>query len=381
MQVETDIIEREWLVGRIPIRNLWWLMLYASVSQFHHSRGKFDIEKNPPDDVQNLVAEILAYQVKRRLRRNLSYGYQKCERVLRRVRGRIDLLYTERHQLLDQGKIACRFEELTVNTPRTRLARCALEKMASIVSDRDLAKKCSILAASLKQLGVTGYKPGRAELSADQFSRNNSGDREMVFAAQLAFNLALPTESAGTKFLPAADREYLWVQRLFERGVAGFYNIVLSNGGWKVKPQSERHWPITIESEGLKSEESKKLIPVMRMDIILEHPNKSRRIVIDTKFSSVMTSSQYKKVILDSSHLYQIYAYLRTQERNNDLFSQHASGILLHPCIGEQFDEFVVIQNHKIRFATVDLTASSDQIRMQLLNIIEPHPDYSPTIQ
>lgn len=35
-------------------------------------------------------------------------------------------------------------------------------------------------------------------------------------------------------------------------------------------------------------------------------------------------------------------------------------------------DEWVTIQNHTIRFATVDLTASAAEIRAQLLRVIEP---------
>ena len=47
--------------------------------------------------------------------------------MLNRVRGRIDLLNTEKHQLLERGKVACQFDELTINTARNRFVRAALE--------------------------------------------------------------------------------------------------------------------------------------------------------------------------------------------------------------------------------------------------------------
>ena len=65
---------------------------------------------------------VLAHAVEERLRRNLSSGFREREAELIRVRGRIDLLNTERHQLLARGKVACRFEELTIDTPRTALS-------------------------------------------------------------------------------------------------------------------------------------------------------------------------------------------------------------------------------------------------------------------
>ena len=106
-------------VGRIPVRNLWLLMLYASDLFRQIGRKKVSVEDNP-DDIPDLVAEILAHAVEDRLYRNLSSGFRQREAELSRVRGRIDLLTTERHQLLARGKVACRFEELTIDTPRNR---------------------------------------------------------------------------------------------------------------------------------------------------------------------------------------------------------------------------------------------------------------------
>jgi len=49
-----------------------------------------------------------------------------------------------------------------------------------------------------------------------------------------------------------------------------------------------------------------------------------------------------------------------------------ASGVMLHPAVGEMRDETVVIQGHAIRFVTVDLAASAADIRAQLLRCCEP---------
>ena len=109
----------EWgYVGRIPVRNLWLLMLYASDLFRSHGKGGAGLEENP-DDLPDLVAEILAHTVEERQRRRLSLGYRTREAALNRVRGRIDLLATERRRLLSRGLVACRFDELTIDTPGT----------------------------------------------------------------------------------------------------------------------------------------------------------------------------------------------------------------------------------------------------------------------
>lgn len=357
--------ERVGLIGRIPVRNLWLLMLYASDLFRDLENAKVGVEDNP-EDIPDLVAEILCRQVERRIQRNLSNGFQSREAVMSRLRGRIDLLNTERHRLLDRGKVACRFDELTVDTPRNCFARAALEEISKIVRQPALAHRCRSLAASLRRMGVTGERPGRGEVSIDRFGRHDADDQPMVSAAHLAFNLALPTEDAGSKHLSLPDREINWVRRLYEKGIAGFYDVVLSTRGWRVDAGKTIGWLIQRKSPGID-----KILPSMRTDIILEHSDAGHRTVIDTKFNSVVTRGWYREETLRSGYIYQIYAYLRSQEGNGDPLAEKASGLLLHPSVGDMVNEVVVIQNHEIRFATVDLGATAKEIREQLLQVLE----------
>lgn len=94
--------------------------------------------------------------------------------------------------------------------------------------------------------------------------------------------------------------------------------------------------------------------------------------VIDTKFTSIVTSGWYRDESLRSGYVYQIYSYLHSQAGIGDELADHATGLLLHPAIGQTVDEAVTIQGHQIRFATVDLAASTQEIRSQLLRFFEP---------
>lgn len=352
-------------VGSIPVRNLWLLMLYASdlVRQLDSAK-KVSVEDNP-DEIPDLVAEILSHQVERRLKRNLSFGYQSREAILGRVRGHIDMLCTERHQLLARGKVACRFNELTVDTTRNRFVRAALQEIAKTVRHEALAHRCRCLAASLKRLGVEGERPERAKMSIDRLGRHDADDRTMVSAAYLAFDLALPTEAAGAKHLSLPDRNITWIRKLYEKGIAGFYDVVLSEQGWRVNAGKTINWPIESRTAGID-----RILPSMRTDIVLDHAGAGHRIVIDTKFNSVVTQGWYREETVRSAYVYQIYAYLRSQEGTGDPLADDASGLLLHPSIGDMVNESVVIQGHEIRFATVDLGANAKEIRAQLLQVV-----------
>lgn len=162
------------------------------------------------------------------------------------------------------------------------------------------------------------------------------------------------------------DREINWVRKLYEKGIAGFYDVVLSTRGWHVDAGKTIGWLIQRKSPGID-----KILPSMRTDIILEHSDAGHRTVIDTKFNSVVTRGWYREETLRSGYIYQIYAYLRSQEGKGDPLAEKASGLLLHPSVGDMVNEVVVIQNHEIRFATVDLGATAIEIREQLLQVLE----------
>jgi 5-methylcytosine-specific restriction enzyme subunit McrC len=364
-QVESASVDADGYIGRIPVRNMWLLMLYASDLFRTRGIGNVGLEDNP-DDLPDLVAEILAHAVEVRQRRRLNLGYRSRDAVLNRVRGRIDVLSTERHRLLDRGLVACRFDELTIDTPRNRFVRAALETISRMVQRKDLSHRCRSLASGMKAMGVSGEAPTRAQMSTDRFGRNDADDRFMVAAAKLAFDLALPTEVAGTNVLTLPDREVTWVRRLFEKAVGGFYDVVLQPQGWRVRCGGTLNWQIEQKTSGID-----KIFPTMRTDVVLDHVYSGRRIVIDTKFTSIVTSGWYREETLRSGYVYQIYAYLRSQVGRGDPLADCASGLLLHPSVGDAVDETVVIQGHGIRFATLDLTVSPVAIRSQLLGLVD----------
>lgn len=359
------------MVGAIPVRNVWLLMLYASrLYQELPSRQRYGTEENP-DDIPDLVAEILTHAVERRIRRNLTLEFHRSRADLTRVRGRIDTLRTERRSLLRQGKIACSFDELTTNTPRNRLVKAALNGLRGSVRDELLGRRCRRLAAALDRAGVGD------ETSADIRSRSlrgaltagraNAEDRQMLAAAELAFRLSLPTEDPGRAHLPAPGKDETWARRLFEAAVGGFYSTVLGPRGWSVTRGKWIYWPIETQTSRIDA-----IMPQMKTDIVLESPpddvhGQRHRTIIDTKFTKILKPGPFRAQALKSGYIYQMYAYLRSQESASDPRSLDSSGLLLHPSVGEDINESAVIQGHTIRFATVDLAADSTAIRARLI--------------
>ena len=111
------------------------------------------------------------------------------------------------------------------------------------------------------------------------------------------------------------------------------------------------------------------ILPRMVTDIVLDTPNADRRLIVDTKFTSVLRIGRFGDASLKSGYLYQMYAYLRSQEGRSPLWDT-AAGLFLHPAIGSRLHEFVTIQGHSITFATVNLGGTATSVRDELRRIL-----------
>ena len=345
-------------ISYIPVRNIWLLLLYASKLYRELPASRRVEMESMPDHIPHLVAEILTKAVERRLRRELSHGYQRRRADINRVRGRIDLFRTERRQLLQRGSVACVFDELTVDTQRNRYVKAALVHIAGVVEKfgdhLELERRCRDLAFRLERAGVVGGLDAQHKRTAeamDNVGWADAHERQMLAAARLALNLSIPSEQSGLALLPIVNRS--------------------ETKGWKVSKGDHIYWPATDPTPGLQA-----IMPGMITDIVLQRhkvgiPGGGRRIVIDTKFTSILGSARYEKQTLKSANMYQMYTYLRSQELPGDPISRQSTGVLLYPSLGVDYNESAIIQGHRVSFATVDLAADGQTIRSQLLRIVD----------
>lgn len=349
---------------RIPIRSLWWLMLYAAADQEHLGIDLFAVEESP-DDLPDLVAKVLVRLSKERLRRDLSPGYVQRADTLHRVRGRIDVVGTAAGRLPDRGQVLCRFDEMTWDRPRYRFVRDTLERLASIVNSPELKHECRSTAARFRNVGVLGPPPTARSMRGETFGRHDAADRPIVSAAILAREMWIPTEQVGRDSLPVAPSDEPWLRTLFERAMLGFYRVNLDDAEWLVLGPKRHDWQISDQSGGMKD-----LLPSMLTDIELVHRPTSHHYIIDTKFNDPLVDTRHRSRSLRSAYIYQIYAYLRSQERAEDPSSLNSAGILLHPAVGESVSAWAEIQGHRMAVETVDLSGEPRETKRQLLGVV-----------
>ena len=357
---------------KIPIRNIWFLFLYAVKLPQFRDQFRADIDKSP--DFRCLISRLLCRSVERRLRQGLNVRHLEKTNVLRRVRGRIDILETFSRDLIQTGRVACRYDQLEIDTQKNRFVRSALVwlsiNLRMVGSDYDrrfeimnLSRQCRTRADAMEYAGVSSRPCTNAEFSVNQDTRYEANDRLMVSLSKAAFDLFLPTESKGLRASPHVSRSDINFYNLFEMAIGNFFFLELHRkNGWRVETGKKYSWKAEKRSSNID-----RYMPKMKTDIILENKTEHRRIVIDTKFTKDRVRWYVDR--FNSRHIYQIYSYLRSQEKEDDPLSYTSEGILLYPTSGEEVDETVLMQGHCIRFATVNLTRSSSEIVERLESI------------
>jgi 5-methylcytosine-specific restriction enzyme subunit McrC len=128
---------------------------------------------------------------------------------------------------------------------------------------------------------------------------------------------------------------------------------------------------VTSETLSWHDEIGSALVPQMRTDVSIEWAGaQTRRLVLDTKYYGKTLSHRFANVEkFHSAHLYQLYAYLRTQEHRGEQY-MNCPGLLLYPTTSGRIDQRMRVQGHEIRVATLDLAQPWVDIERDLLALV-----------
>jgi 5-methylcytosine-specific restriction enzyme subunit McrC len=321
-----------------------------------------EIESAPSLDA--LFAVVLARSVQQRLRLGLGQAYVDQTRTLRGIRGRINFAESLKQQAFENGEARCDFQEYSINEPRNQVIRSTLHRLVQAGELGPDPLKAGALRQRLRWLvrnldGVDLIDVTPRAVHRMILAQNDHDYRFMLALCELVLLHRMPADSAGDRTVPDLDREVLVMHRIYERFVAGFYRFHLK--GWDVKAQKRLDWHAEQPGEHL---------PAMVPDLVLTHRGTGRVILLDTKFTAEsLVDSRWGKPVYDSSHLYQMYAYLRSQEDQSPAHRQ-ANGILLYPAIHPQAAEAVRVQGHDVRIEWLDLAAPWQEVEKQLLKIV-----------
>ena len=349
----------------IPIRNLWHMLLYVWNEVPLKSQGMLsDVESAPTLDA--LLASILMKLMQSRLRIGLGGEYVARQGTLRAIRGHIDFSNSLKQRAFEHGEAYCEYEQYSANAPKNQIIRSTLARLIQTGQFGPDADQANALRHRLRHLTISLDDIDLIELTPElihrqRLGRNDNDYRMMLEICWIILQCQMPTESAGVHPLPVVDRTALVLHNIYERFVANFYRAHLD--GWIVSPQKRLEWH---------EKNANPYLPSMIPDLVLQEKSSGQLIILDTKFTAhSLTPNQWGKQIFDSSHLYQLYAYLKSQVHLSQAH-RHASGILLYPVVHKKFSERIELPEHVMRVECVDLSTTWEDIERELIELINP---------
>lgn len=345
----------------IPIRNLWHMLLYVWDAFELKDRWNADVENAPSLDT--LLATILANLIQQRLRIGLGRDYRNHAAEIPGIRGRVGFTESLKRMSFEHGRAYCRFQVFSANVPKNQIVRSTIARLIQVGDFGPIEWEANELRSRLRRLVRDLEVAEIIELKATSIRREAMKRHDMDYALMLAicyviYERQMPTETKGDSRLLGLDRDDLTLYNLYERFIAKFYAHHLV--GWTVSPQQKLTWP---------TEDTSEYLPAMYPDLTLQPKATGHLVVLDTKFTAkVLITGRWENLTFNRDHLFQIYAYLKSQEHRSTHYGS-STGVLLYPTVNHGVSESITIQGHLIRWETVDLAKPWEEIEQDLIAI------------
>lgn len=251
-----------------------------------------------------------------------------------------------------QNRLVCSYDDFSVNSYMNRIIRTTMEILVknNISKSRKIQlRKLLVYFSEVEPLEVNSINWNM------RYDRNNQTYRMIIAICYLTIKGLLQTSSDGTtKLMDFLDEQRMC--RLYEKFILEYYK--------KEHPQlkttsSKIQWNV--------DDDYNDMLPEMKSDIMLSDGEQT--LVIDAKYYSHTLQKQFDTYSLHSGNIYQIYAYVKNLDKNNQ---GNVSGMLLYA----QTDEAILpnndyrISGNAISVKTLNLDCDFIELRAQLDGIV-----------
>ena len=310
------------------------------------------------NNIHNLFAAILGNGIGQQLKRGLHREYILQQDNLSVVRGKIDIPQTIKDRLNRTHKIACEFDELSENNIFNQILKTTVLLLIK-QKDVDSKYKNDLKQKMLFFSNVDELDPWLIDWSQIRFQRNNHTYRILISLCQFIFEGMLLNEDSGEhKLASFVDEQRLC--KLYEKFILEYYR--------KHYPElnanaSQIPWAV--------DDDCRTMLPIMQSDITLSYGKKT--LIIDAKYYSKNTQSQFDKQTIHSANLYQIFTYVKNKTLQDDFTDHDVSGLLLYARTVDEIqpDGDFSMSGNKISVKTLDLNQTFDEIAEQLNKIAQ----------
>ena len=244
---------------------------------------------------QSLLELVMALFVRRlatAVQRGLPRRYMEREEDLGLLRGRLNVVRQFTQLAVRTDVLACRFDELSENTPLNRVLKAAVSRLASIAGNAANQRRLAELAARLQFVGESP-NPLREPVRLD---RTNTAFHDLYHLARLILSGDWQTTTAGE----AMGFTLLFPMNvLFEEFIGRSLQRVLGRQRVKLQP---RELKALVDPFGSHLFE-------LHPDVVIQTRNGGTPIILDTKWKKLKRHDANLGV--KGPDVYQMLAYAR----------------------------------------------------------------------
>jgi 5-methylcytosine-specific restriction enzyme subunit McrC len=339
---------------KIPIENIYFLLCYAWDKLAE--RDVVAVQAIDATSLADLFARVLASGTNHLLRRGFDRGYVSQRDWIGRLRGRICFQESINKGGIVTARLPCDFDEFGYDVLHNQILKAT---MRQLIRTRELATESSEQLVALcrrfsdvRDIELTGRIFGQVQLH-----RNNQFYDFLLKVCELIFRNLLISEKTGSSRFRDFVQDKRQMAYLFESFIRNFFRI---HTIYKVK-REDIYWRWVAADEVAAG-----LLPKMQTDVSLT--SKSRKIIIDCKFTPEATQCHYEAETLRSSHLYQIHAYLSNLPDGE--LSDCCEAMLLYPTLESPIQANYMDKGHKISIRSINLNQPWQAIHQDLLDLV-----------
>jgi 5-methylcytosine-specific restriction enzyme subunit McrC len=336
---------------KIPIENIYFLLVYAW--DVLDEAGAVDVGASEIRIPEDLFAKILRNGIQHLIKRGLDRAYISETTDIPGIRGKLEISASIKRRGRVDGRAVCTFDELSHDVLHNQILKATLLRLVKTdCVAPELRRDLSDLAG--KFASVRAIVLRNEAFRQVQLHSNNRFYRLLLHVCNLVHRQMLPDPAGAVYRFTDFSHEQLEV--IFQSFVRNFF--AHHQTSYRVGAERMR-WQQTVTDEA-----TLRYLPTMLTDVSLESP--TRKLVIETKFYGRTLHRHHlsdDKDTIDSSHLYQLFAYLQNLSAKDH---RAVDGLLLYAQAERDLCLDLKMFGHDVRIATIDLSLSPEAISARL---------------
>lgn len=333
----------------IPVQNIYYMLSYAF--QVLNEQGYKDIATEQFNNAAELCTAILSKGISIQLKRGLGREYIPETDTLSALRGKIDISESIKTLTMYKKQMVCTYDDFSVNSYMNRIIKTTMELL--LHADISKVRKKELRKLLMFFIDVETLDVHNINWNV-QYNRNNHTYRLLISICYLVVKGLLQTNSDGTtRLMDFIDEQHMC--RLYEKFILEYFRKehpdITANA-------SQISWQL---DDGIGD-----MLPIMQTDIMLSKGEKT--LIIDAKYYTHITQTQYDVHSLHSGNLYQIFTYVKNKETELSNQPHEVSGMLLYARTDESILPNITykMSGNKISVCTLDLDCDFSKIAAQL---------------